>query len=152
MQCWKRAIYTLSVQRPQAHNTNLLRVIIIIIYYDFLPPPSRGGHMSSQITHKHQDTPLSPYTWHLSLDFHWLRPFYSLSQPHHVTASLPLKVITKRARQGGPKRTQCQAKMAELQWQLYCTRALHSFWSFAHCRAASTVIPLLPKATFTPSL
>ena len=31
-----------------------------------------------------------------------------------------------------------------------CTRALHSFRSFAHCRAASTVIPLLPKATFTP--
>ena len=33
-----------------------------------------------------------------------------------------------------------------------CTRALHSCWSFAHCRAASTVIPLLPKATFTPSI
>ena len=25
-------------------------------------------------------------------------------------------------------------------------RALHSFLSFAHCRLASTVIPLLPKA------
>ena len=33
-----------------------------------------------------------------------------------------------------------------------CTRALHSFRSFAHWRAASTVIPLLPKATFTPSI
>ena len=32
------------------------------------------------------------------------------------------------------------------------TRALHSFRSFAHCRAASIVIPLLPKATFTPSI
>ena len=33
-----------------------------------------------------------------------------------------------------------------------CTRALHAFRSFAHCRAASTVTPLLPKATFTPSI
>ena len=33
-----------------------------------------------------------------------------------------------------------------------CTRALHSFRWFEHCRAASTVIPLLPKATFTPSI
>ena len=33
-----------------------------------------------------------------------------------------------------------------------CTRALHSFLSFAHCRAASAVIPLLPKATFTPTI
>ena len=33
-----------------------------------------------------------------------------------------------------------------------CTRTLHFFRSFAHWRAASTVIPLLPKATFTPSI
>ena len=32
-----------------------------------------------------------------------------------------------------------------------CTRALHSVLSFAHYRAASSVIPLLPKATLTPS-
>ena len=32
------------------------------------------------------------------------------------------------------------------------TSALHSFLSFEKCRAASTVIPLLPKATFTPSI
>ena len=31
-----------------------------------------------------------------------------------------------------------------------CTRALHSFWSFAHCCSASNIIPLLYKATFTP--
>ena len=30
--------------------------------------------------------------------------------------------------------------------------ALHSFRYFAHCRSASTVIPLLPKVTFTPSI
>ena len=49
--------------------------------------------------------------------------------------------------------TQCQAKMAALDSFSYiCTRALHAFQSFAHCRAASTVIPLLPNATFTPSI
>ena len=33
-----------------------------------------------------------------------------------------------------------------------CTKALHSMLSSADCRAASTVIPLLPKATFTLSI
>ena len=40
-------------------------------------------------------------------------------------------------------------------WNLFsynCTRAHHSFLYFAHCPLASTVIPLLPKATFTPSI
>ena len=54
---------------------------------------------------------------------------------------------------GRSERTQCQAKMAA--WNSFsyiCTRALHAFRSFAPCRASSTVIPLLPKATFTPSI
>ena len=33
-----------------------------------------------------------------------------------------------------------------------CTRALQSFLSFTHYRTASTVIPLLPKVIFTPSV
>ena len=33
-----------------------------------------------------------------------------------------------------------------------CIRALHCFRTFAHCCATSTVIPLLNKATFTPSI
>ena len=45
------------------------------------------------------------------------------------------------------------AKMAAWNSIIYIrTRALHSFLSLAHRRAASTVIPLLPKATFTPSI
>ena len=49
--------------------------------------------------------------------------------------------------------TQCQAKMAA--WNSFSylwTRDLHAFLSFARCRAASTVIPLLPKPTSTPSI
>ena len=48
------------------------------------------------------------------------------------------------------EKTQGQAKMAA--WNSFnyiCTRALHYFLSFTHCRAASTVIPLLPKATYS---
>ena len=55
--------------------------------------------------------------------------------------------------EGRSERTQGQAKMAG--WNSFsyiCTRALHSFWFFAHWRAASTVINLLPKATFTSSI
>ena len=115
----------------------------------------RGVVMSSQITrtHRHQDTPLSQYTWQLSLDFQYLRPFYSLSQSHHVTASLPSPCDNHQRMGGRSERKQGQAKMTA--WNSFnyiCTRALHSFRSFAHHRAASTVIPLLPKATFTTSI
>ena len=34
---------------------------------------------------------------------------------------------------------------------LICTRAFCPFLSFADCHAASTIIPLLPYATFTPA-
>ena len=59
----------------------------------------------------------------------------------------PLQVITTRAREGGPNEQ--RAKKNDRVKLIY-TRAPHS--SFAHCSAASTVIPLLPKATFTPSI
>ena len=114
-----------------------------------------GVVMSIQIkhTHSHQDTPLSPYTWHLSLDFRLLRPFYSLSQSHHVTPSLPSPCENHQSTGGRFERTQCQAKMAG--WNSFsyiCTSALYSFRSFSHWRASSAVIPLLPQATFTPSI
>ena len=64
----------------------------------------------------------------------------------------PLQVITTRPWEFGPKE-QCQAKItARNSFSYTCTRALHSFRSFTHCRSASTIIPLLPKATFTPSI
>ena len=43
--------------------------------------------------------------------------------------------------------------MAEWNFIIYiCTTALHSFLSSEHCRGDSTIIPLVPKATFTPSI
>ena len=63
---------------------------------------------SSQIkhTHSHQDTSLSPHTCAIQ----WLRHFYSLSQPHHVTASSLRHVITTRAWEGGPKEHRAKQK------------------------------------------
>ena len=60
----------------------IIIIIVIVIYHNFLPPPRRGSPVKSDNTHNRQHTPLSPCTWHL-------RPFYSLSQPHHVTAWHP---------------------------------------------------------------
>ena len=110
--------------------------------------------MSSQITHPQSRTyTLIAHTWHLRLYFQELRPFYSLSQPRHVTAFLPSPGDNHHSTGGRPERTQGQVKMAE--WNSFsyiCTRALHSFPSFAHRRTASTGMPLLPKGTFTLSI
>ena len=61
----------------------------------------------------------------------------------------PLQVITTRPREGGPKEQRANQK-----WQ----RVTHSVTyatklsTLSHLRAASTVIALLPKAIFTPSI
>ena len=107
-----------------------------------------GVVMSSQIKHtqSNQDTPFSPYTWRLSLDFQLLRPFYSLSQPYHVTASLPSSGDNHQARKGGPKEHSAKQK-----WYIFNLIQVHMYQG-SPLFAASTVIPLLPKATFTPSI
>ena len=68
-------------------------------------------------------------------------------------ASLPSPCDNHQSMGGRSERTQGQAVMVA--WNSFnyiCTRALHSFRSFAHCHSASTVISLLPKATNTPSI
>ena len=68
-------------------------------------------------------------------------------------ASLPCPCDNHQSTGGRSERTQCQTKMTAWNSCSYvCTRALHSFRSFAYCRADFTVIPLLPKATFTPTI
>ena len=70
---------------------------------------------------------------------HFYYYYYYLSQPHHVTASHPLQVITTRGREGGRKEHSAIKNAAWNSFGYICTRALHSFRSFTHCRAASTV-------------
>ena len=111
-----------------------------------------GVVMSNQITHTQSSNIhlLAHILATCYLIFSSCEPFYS-SQPHHVTASHPSPGDNHQSTGGPSERTQGQAKMAARNSISYtCTRALHSFLAFAHCRAASTIIPLLPKATFTP--
>ena len=76
-------------------------------------------------------------------------PFYSLTlQLHHVTTSTPLQVITTRAHEGRNTDPSKNRHMKLIQLHMY----QGSFQSFTHWCTASTVIPLLPKATFTPSI
>ena len=110
--------------------------------------------MSSQMTHIQSSNthPLAHILDTCALIFCSCANF-SLSQPHHVTASLPSPGDNHQNTGGLSDRKQGQAKMAA--WNSFsyiCTRAFHSFLSFAHCRAASTRFTLLPKATFTPSI
>ena len=112
-----------------------------------------GVVMSSQITHTIINThPLAHILDICSLIFSSCA-IISLSQPHHVTASHPSPGDNQQGTGGRSERTQGPTKMAS--WNSFsyiCTRALHSFRYLAHWRAASTVIPLLPKETLTPSI
>ena len=74
----------------------------------------------------------------------------------------PLQVITTRAwkgtggyhltraREGSFTRPSKNGHVKLIQLHMY--QALHYFQSSTHCLAASTIIPLLPKADFTPSI
>ena len=109
-----------------------------------------GVVMSSQITHM-KSSNIHPLAHILDI---WALIFsscaiFSLPQPHLVTAS-HLPPGDNHQSTGG------LSKKSQGTWNSFsyiiCTRALHSFLSNAHYRAAFTVIPLLPKATFTPSI
>ena len=111
-----------------------------------------GVVISSQITHTQSSNvhPLAHIVDTCNLIFSSCALFtvyHNLIMKWHPT---PLQVITTRAREGGPKEHREMQKMAS--WNSFsyiCTRALHSFVFFVHWRAVSSVIPLLPKATFT---
>ena len=98
-----------------------------------LPPSQIGGNVKSDYAQTiAQHTSLSSYTT--------LRHFHSLPQPDHVTAFHPLKVIIYQSAGGWSDRTQSQSKMAALN-SILCTRALHSFPSYAHPPSSSLCHP-----------
>ena len=76
-----------------------------------------------------------------------MRPFHSLSQSHHLTASHSSPGDNHLRTRGWSERTQGQAKNGRLK-----LIQLHVLFLMIYLSAASTVIPLLPKATFTPSI
>ena len=105
----------------------------------------RGVVMPSHITHTHkyQDTPLS-----LSLDFQQLLPFYSLSQLHPSI----LLVITTRAREGRKNTVSVKQKWPHETHSVTYVPGRSTLSIFRALSRSSTVIPLLPKATFTRSI
>ena len=107
-------------------------MFLIIIQHDFLLTCQVRLH-----TYNHQHTPPSPHSWHL-------RPFYSLSQLH------PSPGYNHQSTRGRSERTQGRAKMDA--WNSFSYIWTRALYSFTHCRVASTVIPLLLKATLTPSV
>ena len=76
-------------------------------------PPPRKGHVKSDNTHTiiiiH---PLAHKLNICALIFSSCPLFTGLSQPHHVTESHPLQVITTRARKGVPKEHRAKEKTA----------------------------------------
>ena len=105
-----------------------------------------GIVMSSQITHTQLSNihSLAHILDICSLMFNSC-VLFSLFQRHHVTASHPCPSDHHQRWEGSPKDHSSKQKWAS-------TRTLHSLQFFTHCYAASTIIPLLPKAIFTPSI
>ena len=115
---------------------------MLIIHHDLPCPSSRGSHVKTDYAHTIiQHTPSSQYTGHLRLDISSCGPSTVYNTPLQVRSN-------QSAGETGTK----QKWPRETSIIYVCTKALHSFLSFAHCRAASTVIPLPPVATFTPSV
>ena len=82
-----------------------------------------------------------------------LHPFYSLQQPHHITVSHPSTCDNNSTRvREGCDRHKIEEKIDALNSIIYSWWDLNSFHTFTCCRGASTVIPLLPKAAFAPSI
>ena len=112
-------------------TTELIHQWVIIIHHNFLPPPRRG-HVKSDNTH----TINNIHSLAQILDIYALIfsscAIFSLSQPHHVTASHPSPDDNHQSTGGRSERIQGQAKMAAgSSFSYVCTRALHSFRSFA---------------------
>ena len=103
--------------------------------------------MSSQIIrslnhYTHTTSPIyqapAPWFWVVAL-------FYSVPQPYHITSSYlyPRDNAPERGRTDWENAGPC--KNCRVNLIIYrCTRDLHSFLSYAHCRAASQIAERIP--------
>ena len=132
----------------------IIIIIIITTTCHDLPKSRRGSLVKSDYSRTIiQHTPLSPCTSHLHLDIQQLRPFYSLPQPHHVKTSNPSPgdKPPERGRAVWKKHRNQQKWPHKDQSSTYAL-GLYIPSHLSHCHTASTVISLLPKTTFTPSI
>ena len=115
---------------PWCREKVMVYCCTMIIYHDFLPPPRRGSHVKSDNRH----TQSSRYT---------PQPIYLTSEPRFSVVApflaqlLACSLAQHRAKQKWPLETHSVTYVPGLS-------TLSAF--------ASTVIPLLPKTTFTPSI
>ena len=90
------------------------------------------------------------------LDFQLLCPFYNFFSRiflyFFVPFYIPLQVIIHQSVGRRSERTHGQAEMAVLKTESSTYAPSLSSPSYLYCRAASTLIPLLPKAIFMPSI
>ena len=93
----------------------------------------------------------SPISRHLRIDISSCALFTIYPNCIMWRHPTPLKVISHQSAEGQFENRN-QAKMATYSVINMCTRDIHFFPSFAHFRAASTIMPQLPKATFIPSI
>ena len=109
-----------------------------------------GSHVKSDNTHTQSSNihPLAHILNTCALIFSYLRTFYSLSQPHFY----PIQVITTRAPEGGPKEHTAKQKWERETHSVTDVPGLSTLSNLSIVHAASSVIPLLPEVTFTPSI
>ena len=102
-------------------------------------------------THIYQNAPLAHIPDNCSVIF--ISCAFFTVYPNHIVDRhpTPLQVITTRAREGGPKEHRTKQNGSVKLIQLHIHQGSPIFYIF-YSRAASTVTPLSPKATFIPSI
>ena len=121
-----------------------------MICQDFLPLPMRGSHVKSDstytVTHIHSLVHLRG-ACALSLA---VQPFSQFLPNASCRACSPTHTVVGRLSLGRRSKLSSNGCINFIPY--ICTRALNTFLSCMNCRSASTVIPLLPKVTFTRSI
>ena len=132
----------LSDAQPKNKNILICKKIVKICL-DPLPPSRRGSHFKSDYAHP----PLLRKVSTCAMIFSRCALFKV--NPNHI---MQRHIMPPERMTAVLKNTGTRQKWPHETYIIYiCTRALYNLLTFAHYRAVSTVITLLPKATFTPS-
>ena len=87
------------------------KYILLVIYHDFLPPPMTGSHVKSDNTHTIINIhPLANIIDICALIFSSCALFTDYPNRIMKRHNTPVKVITTRAREGGPKEYRAKQK------------------------------------------
>ena len=123
---------------------------IAILNDDFFLPSRRGGHVKSdsRLSFKYNH-PSSYLVGKCALWSATGWALFTLQQTASCNGLPPTHPAINRHCAGGRSESTQKPSNTAVLFTYICTRALHSFLSFARCRTASAVIPPL-QADFTP--